>query len=754
MGHAVQFPNCNKTGKGQASMRKGTTMYRPSKLALISTCMSAFLLAAALLLAAPTLAHADQGTKYVDSTMTITMQKSDAGTASGDTNNSNDKGASATNAKKTVATGDALPLAVAGTAVLVAGAAYCLLQSRRLSAAAQGTRAASGSRGSLAAPEGPSAAAKRVLAVILATALASSLCFGAFASKASAAEDGTDPDAGAAETGDELPDLDVECTANVVIDEEGNVISADLTLINDSDYIIDVSDIAAPEELADWEAAFDYFYWDEEGGSWDEDIYSWFEDDADYWGDDEYGYSDDLAELSAADATLASADEAAALSDDAALASDTKAEVKAGAKATGAWNGGKVPSNIVAQVKAGGSARLGFQTIIVMKHAVIFDANAPEGTTATLDGVNSRKTTTVQDGASLPSYRIPDDSAVTCSSKYYFFAGWGTSPTEDPLNGKKKDEVAAANTSMKGPQRYYALWLKGDSYWLNVANAANPETGILKNCYEVAEDMEVLHGTKAQTSAGKDKAAVTEEYTNYLNGKSADGTTDQEVRLYTKWNGSDAGDGANRWVEFRVIQVGEHDGDGSAVTFMATHSLPTAKQMNPSDSSGGSWANSLMRTDTMTNYVKAGLSGLCKDDESTGAKTINKVTTSGGYGSWTEGSTTRDQFWLLSHTEVFGTDGNTLIPGSFREEGTQYAWFANKGVNAKSGEDTSNSAVEKMNLTRAGGLPAGAHDYYAYWWLRSPYVDRSEFFGYVSAKGYPGNYYDSSSYGVVPAFSM
>lgn len=59
-----------------------------------------------------------------------------------------------------------------------------------------------------------------------------------------------------------------------------------------------------------------------------------------------------------------------------------------------------------------------------------------------------------------------------------------------------------------------------------------------------------------------------------------------------------------------------------------------------------------------------------------------------------------------------------------------------------------------MNLTRAGGLPAGAHDYYAYWWLRSPYVDRSEFFGYVSAKGYPGNYYDSSSYGVVPAFSM
>ena len=363
-----------------------------------------------------------------------------------------------------------------------------------------------------------------------------------------------------------------------------------------------------------------------------------------------------------------------------------------------------------------------------------------------------RKGTTMQDGASLPTYRIPNDSAVTCSSKDYVFAGWGTSPTESPLNGKKKDEVAAANTSMTGPQRYYALWLTPGSYWLNVANAANPEKGLLKNCTEIAEDMEVLHGTKAQTSAGKDKAAVEAEYTNYMNGKSADGTTDQEVRLYTKWNGNDAGDGANRWVEFRIIQVGAHDGDGSAVTFMATHSLPTAKQMNSSESNWGGWANSLMRTDTMTNYVKAGLSGLCKDDESTGAKTITKVTTSGSYGSWTEGSTTSDQFWLLSHTEVFGTDGNTLIPTRFKAEGTQYTWFANKGVNAKSGWNTSNSAIANINKTRAGGNPDGYS--FMSWWLRSPCVDRSSWFGCVGDYGDPDGYYAFMSRSVVPAFSM
>ena len=746
-------------------MRKGTTVYRPSKLALISACMSAFLLAA-LLLAAPTLAHADQGTKYVDSTMTITMQKSDAGTASGDTN-SNGKGASATNSKKTVATGDALPLAVAGTVVLVAGAAYCLLQSRRLSAA-QGAQAASGSRGSLAAPEGLNGAAKRVLAVILATALASSLCFGAFASKASAAEDGTDPDAGAAEADDELPDLDVECTANVVIDEEGNVISADLTLINDSDYIIDVSDIVAPEELADWEAAFDYFYWDEEGGSWDEDIYSWFEDDADYWGDDEDGYSDDLAELSAADAMLASADEAAALSDDAALASDDSAApnamvaaVKPGARATGAWSGGMVPSSIVDQVRASGSARLTFHTGVypdfsMLRKRVIFDANAPDGTTATIDGKGATVSQRVRYGTKLTSSMIPEDSAVKCSNDDYVFVGWSENKDASASDAKKHSELAAAYESIRFDKVYYAVWARVNPYWLNVANADDPTKNVLKHRFEIAEDMEVLHGTKAQTSAGKDKAAVEAEYTNYMNGKSADGTTDQEVRLYTKWNGDDAGDGANRWVEFRVIQVGEHDGDGSAVTFMATHSLPTAKHMNYPESNAGSWESSQMRRDTMTNYVKAGLSGLCKDDESTGAKTITKVTTSGGwdgYGSWTEGSTTRDQFWLLSHTEVFGTDGNRLVRTYFKAEGTQYAWFANKGVNARSGWDTFNSAIRKMTQTRAGGDPAGCEG--TFWSLRSPSVSDSRYFGRVSFGGRPLYSIETNvSGGVVPAFSM
>ncbi len=292
--------------------------------------------------------------------------------------------------------------------------------------------------------------------------------------------------------------------------------------------------------------------------------------------------------------------------------------------------------------------------------------------------------------------------------------------------------------------------IEAGNYWLAATNAENPEADVYKGQAQIDADIakikqEIKDGTYTNANS------TYKEYEALM--------ANETYHLYTKWNSPTATEsssavttGKNAYVEFRIIQVGAHDGDESAVTFMATHSLPTAKHMNYPDSNAGSWESSQMRTDTMTNYVKAGLSGLCKDDESTGAKTITKVTTSGSYGSWTEGSKTSDQFWLLSHTEVFGTDGNTLVPGYYKAEGTQYAWFANKGVNARSGWDTLNSAIENMNLTRAGDSPAGYND--ASWQLRSPGVNYYRTFGSVGGNGYPN---DTTAYylrGVVPAFSM
>ncbi len=296
-----------------------------------------------------------------------------------------------------------------------------------------------------------------------------------------------------------------------------------------------------------------------------------------------------------------------------------------------------------------------------------------------------------------------------------------------------------------GLTRSFSISKEPYGYWLAAARASNPSDpeGVLKTKSQIDEDMAVLHGAKAQTSAGKDKAAVTAEYTNYMNGMNADGSASQEVRLYTKWNGSDAEKDADNWVEFRIIQVGPHDGDGSAVTFLATHSLPVCKQMNGSDTNDGGWASSQMRTDVFGEggYVQTGLSDLAK-----AAMTISKKATVGSSESgWTEGST-NDKFWLISYSELAGEDKLSC----YKNEGSQYDWCVN---NVKEPTNV-NDALRRIGWTRNGSCPSGS--FMGVWSLRSPFIENAAAFGLVWSYGDPGTYHGSASgyTGVAPAFAM
>ncbi len=296
-----------------------------------------------------------------------------------------------------------------------------------------------------------------------------------------------------------------------------------------------------------------------------------------------------------------------------------------------------------------------------------------------------------------------------------------------------------------GETRTYTAVPTTNYYWLAAAGADDPSasSGILKKQSEVDEDMAVLHGTKAKTSAGKDKAAVATEWEGYMNGN---------TRLYTKWYGSDAGTGANQWVEFRIIQVGDHDGDGSAVTFMATHVLPTSKQMKEEETNADGWEKSYMRNTIMTDYVAAGL----KDVEGS-ALEVSKTNTSGNSDDgWIEaGADTSDKFWLLSNSEVFGTDdNNTFIEDEiYYVEGSQYEWFSEQGVNAKNGSHTTNSSIASMYLTRSGSKPDDAY-YTGGWWLRSPTLDEYDKFCYIDPSGKPSPEFANSYFSVVPAFAL
>ena len=289
------------------------------------------------------------------------------------------------------------------------------------------------------------------------------------------------------------------------------------------------------------------------------------------------------------------------------------------------------------------------------------------------------------------------------------------------------------------------------NYWLNVAESDTPEKDIIKTKSEIDEDMAVLHGTKTQTSGGKNKDAVSAEYTNYMNGKDAEGNA-KEVRLYAKWNCADVTDGTskNKYVEFRIIQVGEHDGDGSVLTFMATHSLPTIKAMNSTDTNTGGWASSAMRTSVFgeNGYVQTGLSGLGNAVKAVNKTTAYRASDSEEWSTSSANSTTSDKFWLVSFSEIFGENDNTITySGSYKAEGTQYAWCKDKVIDTVTGYY---DALYCMSHYRSGG----SYGLFAVWSLRSPNVGTTQLFACVSDVGQKSNTRPNHASGVVPCFAF
>ena len=268
--------------------------------------------------------------------------------------------------------------------------------------------------------------------------------------------------------------------------------------------------------------------------------------------------------------------------------------------------------------------------------------------------------------------------------------------------------------------------------------------------------MKVLRGEINRNSDGEDRDAITVRYTDYMNGTGEDSCV---YHLYTTWNGSDVSSNTskNHWVEFRIIQVGEHDGDGSVVTFMACHVLPTAKYMNKSDTNNTtSWSGSEMRS-TLNNKNGYGMTGLSDLVESKKAKAITKMeakynSVASDWFSDARSSDTEDTFWLLSYSEITGKE---YSDSNIRKEGNQYSWFNSKNIS----ENNSNVYLKYEYKTRAGSNPDSTYGYLSKsWWLRSPMAyDDEQYdyynFAYINGDGNPTCI--SEGYlpcGVVPAF--
>ena len=281
----------------------------------------------------------------------------------------------------------------------------------------------------------------------------------------------------------------------------------------------------------------------------------------------------------------------------------------------------------------------------------------------------------------------------------YIFNGWvkGTADSTDILT---KTESVPNQAELK---IYASLTKKAWYLAEKEATAATTSsdsattTGAVKvDAVQLDKDLKILRNPSDANYSTKKT-----EYENYMK--------EDKVHLFVKWTGStvDASNTAqdkNGLLEFRIIQVGAHDNDGSALTFQMTHVIPTAFQISADANKVSEWSDSPLRTKMIefgTEYKK-----LVGD-----VKAVEKKT--GKVGSTTETNTTTDEFWIASASEIFGSNN-----GAGATEGTQYDFF--KSTKSVTGTSTT-CDVLKMK-TRAGNNAKDSETYSEWanrWWTRT-----------------------------------
>lgn len=123
-----------------------------------------------------------------------------------------------------------------------------------------------------------------------------------------------------------------------------------------------------------------------------------------------------------------------------------------------------------------------------------------------------------------------------------------------------------------------------------------PYTNIVKTSTQIKEDVEILKKGSSTDNPKYNETRVW--YENLL--------TSDKYHLYTRWLGltydsKNTTCEENAFIEARVIQVGEHDGDGSVLTFQTTHALVQTMPMFNKESSASNveWSTSDLRANML-----------------------------------------------------------------------------------------------------------------------------------------------------------
>ncbi len=296
----------------------------------------------------------------------------------------------------------------------------------------------------------------------------------------------------------------------------------------------------------------------------------------------------------------------------------------------------------------------------------------------------------------------------------------------------------------------YANWVpatNGDAqaFWMAPSSkitTGNSDTNAnITNEGYVAANVNVFKSSaEIKADVAKIKAGDTETIAEYKDLMAKD-----EYHLYTAWNGSNTdATGAsdeNKFAEFRIVEVGAHNAESegtSALTFMGTHLLPQAYQIDPTDAS----------TLTTLDRYYFDSKQIYKDlNSNTGAifasfnkKFTNSITPVQKM-TWlmdrTNVVSSASRLWLMSYSELVSAPTG---------EGVQYGFYADKQI------DSSNANECLKLTTRAGRYPKDSANSNASYYLRTP-TSTSNFYK-VSETGTFTSMAMTSKLGIALAFCL
>ena len=250
---------------------------------------------------------------------------------------------------------------------------------------------------------------------------------------------------------------------------------------------------------------------------------------------------------------------------------------------------------------------------------------------------------------------------------------------------------AGFDTAITADTTLYANWVPDESgdeqvYWLaaaskmttantaaatSVSNAypANAngkyygeEKNIKKSAAEIRADVDVLSDTNHTKYDWTVYQSVYNEWAGYM--------TADNYHLYTKIG---SGTAADDYVEFRVINVGEHtangQGDGSVLTFQAIHALPSAYSMNAQRTNAGGFGASALAE----NLNSGSIFSLFKPGFTDDVAEVSKNYMPNG-NQTTNAVSANFKLWLLSYSELITENtqyDNWLSKYNLLEEGSQ-----------------------------------------------------------------------------------